>query len=110
MPPEGKKKSARGGKRPGAGRRKTTPLPKVRRDVAYEVIEILNGERDEKKATPEAQHCMSYLRAEEKRLSWDAYRYFKECVDGKPKQRVDPLAFDPNAPLRVLVEHIGRRA
>lgn len=104
MPPKGN----RGGKRQGAGRKRTTPLPKIRRDVAIDVLEALNEQANIAKCTREAQFWFRLLAAEDKRLQYDVIRYLKECVDGKPKQRVDPLSFDPNAPLRVLVEHIGR--
>jgi hypothetical protein len=96
------------------GRRKKEPLPKVRRDVAYEVLEVLNLPDDEqekarKKCSGEARLILKFvLDATDSRLRWDAYRYNKECVDGKPLVRAeDKIIFDPNQPLRVLVEHIG---
>jgi len=98
-----------GGKRVGAGRKRKTPLPRVRRDAALEVLEAVNEDRQPATCSPEAQKWLKLLDTTDDRLRFDVLRYLKECVDGKPKQRVDPLAFDPNAPLRVVVEHIGRR-
>ena len=106
--PRGGKRVAGEGKR--IGRPKTTPLPKVRRDVALEILDVINGGLERAKCSPEAERWLKLLDTAGNRLSFDMLRYIKECADGKPKQRTDPLAFDPNAPLRVVVEHIGRRS
>lgn len=100
---------ARGGRRPGAGRPKKLPKLKVRRDVAFEVLEIINGQKPRAKASGEAELILKLMEAKDERLRWDIYRYNKECVDGKPVQRQEEtVIFDPNQPLRVVIEHIGR--
>jgi hypothetical protein len=114
----------RGGKRtPGQGKklgRPSRPIPtKVRRDVAHEVLDILNTTEEKRikivaKANPEARFIYTtYLTNDQgdKRLKWDVYRYMKECVDHKPMVRSEEkVIFDPDAPLRVVVEHIGQPA
>lgn len=102
----------KGGARPGAGRKRTTPLPRVRRDVALEFLDVTNGVIERKDCSKECEKFLVLAEAgNDKRLQWDVLRYMKECVDGKPKQRnEEKIVFDPNAPLRVVVEHIGRRS
>lgn len=111
----GGKRQARPGKKIG---RPSRPAPtRVRRDVAHEVIELLNVPEKKRvdalaKASPEAQFVyVAYLGADntDKRLKWDVYRYMKECVDHKPMVRSEEkIIFDPNQPVRVIVEHIGQ--
>ena len=111
----------RGGKRAGSGQPRKTPLPKIRRDVAFEVIDILNEPLAKnakrgtisplrKAASGEAAIVLGLIeQATDQRLKWDVYRYAKECLDGKPMVRSEEkVSFDPNQPMRVVIEHIGR--
>ena len=87
----------------------------IRRDVAFEVLEVLNvrfRKRDEvrAKATPEAQLILGWILNDgtAQNFRWDVYRYVKECVDMKPMIRSEEkVVWDPSAPIRVIVEHIG---
>jgi hypothetical protein len=98
---------ANGGRREGAGRKPKQKV-KLRKDSAIDVLAVINGELDERKASPEVQHVLKFVRAQDLRLGWEVYRYTKECVDGKPLQKIPDLGFDPDKPLRVVVDHIGR--
>ncbi len=93
---------------------------KARRDVAHEVIALLNVPADElpkrlKKSSGEACYVFSFLWDEDTKafkprtsFAWDVYKYVKECVDMRPMvRREEQLPYDPDAPIRVLVEHIG---
>lgn len=85
---------------------------KLRRDVAYRVLDALReGEKAVAKARSldgELDLFFQFLELGDNRLKWDVYRYAKECVDGKPLTRSEEkILFDPNQPMRVLVEHIG---
>ena len=43
------------------------------------------------------------------RLKWSIIDKLSDRVFGKPTQKTeDKIVFDPNAPLRVIVEHMGR--
>lgn len=110
-----------GGRRTAApgkaiGRPKKTAAPPVRRDVAFEVLAILNAEEKKRAkklagASGEAQFVFKYLGDDnaDKRLRWDVYRYMKECVDSKPMVKSEEkVIFDPTQPIRVVVEHIGQ--
>lgn len=116
----GGRRTARDGKR--VGRPKKEAVPKLRRDVAFEILDLVNNTqhfdlkqpdkpRDEalKKASGEARFAYELMMSSGSTLKWDIYRYSKECVDGKPMVRSEEkVIFDPNQPLRVLVEHIGQ--
>lgn len=100
----------RGGKRDGAGPKRKKPLPKIRKDVAFEVIEVINDVKLQKNCSGEAAIVLGLIQqATDQRLKWDVYRYTKECLDGRPMVRSEEkISFDPNQPLRVVVEHIGQ--
>lgn len=85
---------------------------KIRRDVAFKVLDALrSGPKAIEKARDEdgeVDVIFSFLECGDNRLKWDTYRYMKECVDGKPLTRSEEkILFDPNQPIKVLVEHIG---
>lgn len=86
----------------------------MRRDVAFEILGLVNTpeslrEDAVKKASGEAQFAYELMMTSGPTLKWDIYRYTKECVDGKPMVRSEEkVIFDPNQPVRVVVEHIGQ--
>lgn len=113
----------RGGfRQPSPGKklgRPERPAPvKVRRDVAHEVLALLNTSLKKRvaavaKASGEAQFVAQYLfdgaKFKSDQRAFDVYRYMKECVDHKPMVRSEEkVIFDPNQPVRVIVEHIGQ--
>jgi hypothetical protein len=105
----------RGGKRaPGEGKKlgrpKTKPLPRIRRDVAFDVLEEIN--KKDSKLNPtgrtELMRWIEFLDSSSEDVALRALGRLKDSVDGTPKQKLEEtVVFDPNQPLRVIVEHIG---
>lgn len=78
-------KSARGGARPGAGRK---PKPKIElsatKGIATEVFSRLDG----KKAPTEVMLWLNLLATKDERLRLDTLKYLTDRRDGKPAQGV----------------------
>jgi hypothetical protein len=92
-------KSNRGGKRSGAGRK-----PDKSKDFATGAATALKILRDLKH---EEQLIKLYETCGDARLKTHIIMRLREWAFGKPAQPVD-TAFDPDKPLHVLIEHIGR--
>lgn len=104
----------RGGKREGSGPKKKTPLPKIRKGVAFEVLEELG--KGVTKLNPsgkgEVVRWIEFLDSKNEDTALRALSRLTDSVDGTAKQKVeiDPISFDPNEPLKVIIEHIGTGA
>ena len=99
-----------GGRRSGAGAPKKEPLLKVRRDVAFDVLEVINA--GESKLNPsgytEVKRWIRLLDSPNEDIQLRALGKLKDSADGKPAEKMEQsIVFDPNQPLRVQVEHIG---
>lgn len=93
------------------GRPKTKPLPRIRRDVAMDVIDELN--KGETKFNPtgrtEIERWIGFCDSKSEDVALRALGRLKDSYDGTPKQKSEEtVIFDPNQPLHVVVEHIGR--
>lgn len=100
----------KGGRRPGAGRPKTKPIPKVRRDVAFDVLDVINKGKSKLNPTGKAEieRWIALLDSKSEDIQIRALSTLKFSVDGKPAEKTEEtIVFDPNQPLRVLIEHIG---
>lgn len=105
----------RGGARtPGEGKKmgrpKTKPLPRIRRDVAFDVLDELN--KGETKLNPtgrtEIERWIEFVDSSSEDVALRALGRLKDSVDGTAKQKSEEtIVFDPNTPMRVIVEYIG---
>jgi len=90
----------RGGKRRGAGRKKDVSKDlKVGAEIAQRILKELHHE----KALQEL-----YRTCGDARLKAHIILRLWQWAFVMPVQATNPLAFDPEKPLKVLVEHIGR--
>lgn len=108
---------SKGGKREGAGAPKKENTAKqiqkqlsVRRDVALDVLDEIN--KGETKLNPsgktEKVRWIAFLDSEDESIAFRALDKLKDCADGKAaEKREETIVFDPNQPLRVVIEHIG---
>jgi hypothetical protein len=93
-------KAKRGGKRAGAGRRKDVSRDLVTgAKTALRMLNDLDHEKELKKL---------YATCFDSRLQAHIIFRLREWAFGKPVQpQEDKIGFDPDQPLRVLIEHIG---
>lgn len=106
-------KGRQGGARPGAGRKKKVTLPRIRKDVAFAVAEVINAGKSELNPTGqnEVQRWIKLLDSTTESIRLSALREIKHSIDGIPKQKVEEVvSFDPNQPMVIRVEHIGGAA
>ncbi len=98
------------GKCPKIGRKKKEPLSKVRKDVAFDVFDEFNKGKTALNPTgrTEKQRWVELADSKNEDIAFRALSKLKDCVDGKPAEKVEEkVIFDPNQPLRVIIEHIG---
>jgi len=93
---------AKGGKRPGAGRPKTKPQSKVRRDVAFDVLDEINKGKTQLNPSGrrEIERWIEHLDSTNEDISLRALRALKDSADGKPMQ---PIGGADDQPLRINV-------
>lgn len=90
---------ANGGRRPGAGRKPKPKIPKANRNVAAEVFAEID-----KTSRNRVKRWLELLDSQ----PLETMRYLTDRDEGRALQRQeDKIVFDPDQPLKVLVEHIG---
>lgn len=104
----------RGGRRENSGPKKKTPLPKIRKGVAYEVLEEIGKGKTalNPSGKGEVVRWIEFLDSKNEDTALRALSRLTDSVDGTAKQKleIDPIQFDPNEPLKVVIEHIGTGA
>lgn len=102
----------RGGRRPGAGRKPKPKIDFASKDIAERVLELCAPPIHIKDCGCEVCGWWELLKATDLNIRGITRRYLTDRKYGKAAQRIatDPIQFDPNAPLKVIIEHIGRAA
>ena len=113
---EANPRSRRGGDRSAqaraAGKRMGRPpkqkIPRGTKCIATEVLGLLGANWRGAHLPSEKDVWLSLLLAKgNDRLRFDAIKYLTDRRDGLASQRIENV-FDPETPLRITVEHIGR--
>lgn len=93
------------------GRPKTKALPRVRRDVAMDVLDEINKGKESKlnpTGRTEVERWIEFLDSSSEDVALRALGRLKDSYDGTPKQKLEEtVVFDPTQPLQVVVKHIG---
>ncbi len=92
---------AKGGKRPGSGRKKKPPLPIAEKKQAESVLELLGTTYKGKQIPTEHDLWISLMCSPDQRIRLDALKYLTDRREGKPIQRI---AGADDGPIAVAVE------
>lgn len=98
------------GKKGGRPKKSVKIPPRIRRDVAFDVIDVINSGKSELNPTgrTEIKRWIEFADSKNEDIALRAMRALKDSVDGKPAEKLEErIIFDPNQPLRVQIEHIG---
>jgi hypothetical protein len=89
---------ARGGKRPGAGRKRKEKLPLATKSIASEVLAKID----------EVKWWLALLHSKDARLRFDVQKYLTDRRDGRPVQQVRVASPDSDK-LKVEVDLVSAR-
>jgi len=86
---------AKGGKRPGAGRKAKPKLPFAAKAQAASVLNKLGGHHGDKKLPSEDDLWLSLVLGQDLRVRMDALKYLTDRRDGKAVQNINHLHDKP---------------
>jgi predicted Zn-dependent protease len=108
--PKSKAEIARENGKKSKGRPEKAKQPRVRRDVALDVLDVINAGKSDLNPTGrnEVKRWIEFCDSKIEDIALRALGRLKDSADGKPAEKTEEkIVFDPNQPLRVIVEHIG---
>jgi hypothetical protein len=102
----------RGGRRPGAGRKKTKVVlpPGIAGQVLARIGELKLKAPSGWIIKNAADYALSLLESKDERIRKESFIEFCHQEYGRPMQKTDEIKFDPNAPLVVQIRHIGAKS
>lgn len=106
----------RGGARSNAGRKRIRPeaAPIENKDFATRVLARIgrpDTPKDRDKVQSAEDYALYLLYCGDRRIESENFSRLLDRKYGRPAQKnEDTIIFDPNAPIRVVVEHIGKKA
>lgn len=101
-----------GGHRPNAGRKKTKVNlpPGVAGHVLGRIGELKLKDTSGRLIKDQEDYALSLLASKDERIRKEFFVELLHQEYGRPMQKTDEIRFDPNAPLVVKIEHIGRKS